>query len=69
MKPLMIKKLLICLCLGALTLGNAHAAPLDVTRQQFQQVRADLQAGKVDSFVALPAALRAYPLYLSLIHI
>lgn len=63
MKPLMIKKLLICLCLGALTLGNAHAAPLDVTRQQFQQVRADLQAGKVDSFVALPAALRAYPLY------
>jgi soluble lytic murein transglycosylase len=63
MKPLMIKKLLICLCLSALTLGNAHAAPLDVTRQQFQQVRADLQAGKVDSFVALPAALRAYPLY------
>lgn len=40
-----------------------QAAPTALQRSLFQQTHADLQTGKVDGFVALPADMRQYPLY------
>lgn len=59
----MRKRWLLSLCATLLLTGSAQAVPPDDFRSLFRQVRADLQAGKVDSFVALPAAMHQYPLY------
>ncbi|MDD5391768.1 MAG: transglycosylase SLT domain-containing protein [Thiothrix sp.] len=60
----MTKKLLTSLCVSLFcaVLAQAAAVPEDQA-SLFLQVRADLQAGKVDTFVALPPTMRQYPLY------
>lgn len=64
MKRLMIKRFLI-VAGTFLMCSQAFAASMTLAemRPVFQQVYADLQAGRVDSFVALPADMRRYPLY------
>lgn len=52
------------LAFALLALGAPlHAASIEDQRALFQQTYTDLQAGKVDSFAALSADMKQYPLY------
>jgi soluble lytic murein transglycosylase len=59
----MTKKLQTALVTLVFSATLAQAAVPDDQRSVFQQVRTDLQAGKVDSFAALSPVMRQYPLY------
>lgn len=60
----MIKKLLTTACMF-LICNQAFAAGMTLAemRPLFQQVYADLQAGRIDSFTAIPPDMQHYPLY------